>query len=647
MSHKPNFVVVGSGGGGGTIAWLLAKAGYSVMLLEQGPDITKEFDVMPGHPQDPAGFNSSAHREEYFRLRRPDPKRRLRGDYTTFRRTDVETAKPFVNGWTGSVLGGGSTIWGTWSYRPMPLDFVLNTHYAQTRQLAQLDQDGYKVVDWPIDYADMLPYYRVAEALMGVSGDRTAMNQAVTESAWYKAFKHPSYFGDKPLWFDETPLPCGAYPITPVGHFAKLGMATAGMWPVPLPCAIVQPGSAPYQTREKIAAVLAGWTSSDRPEFWQQKADQIWSDAKRNACNMCGFCGEYICWGKEEAPKFGTRVTTLRELADLQSHGRVQIRCNAKAIEVIYDKAAGRATGVRYLDIGNADRPVLKEQLADNVIVSCGAIQTARLLRMSGPTEGLGNRGDQLGRNATFHLFGLGAKITLDKAFQGMLHGEFGPTGNVTSFEPYFLQDPASKDWIKAGTLTSTAKKNPLENAAGYFDGAAGAALEPLKAIEKYARSLELRLTADDLPMPRNRVDLDPKYVDEYGIPAARVTRDLGPNEWRMYGLARPMFESAVAKFRNNGNKKIVESFEVSPAIVNLIGDHQMGTCRMGPDDDTLSQRSVLDSHCRLHEAKNVFVVDSSFMPTGFGLNPMLTVVANALRVGSWIVQQEKRGALK
>lgn len=647
MGHKPNFVVVGSGGGGGTIAWLLAKAGYGVTLLEQGPDITKELEAAPGHSQDPPGFNSSAHREEYFRLRRPDPKRRLRGDYSTFRRTIDEPSKPFVNGWTGSVLGGGSTIWGTWSYRPMPLDFVLKKHYEHTGQFAQLKTEGYDVVDWPIGYADMLPYYRVAEALMGVSGDRAAMNQAVAKSAWYAAFKNTSHFGGEQLWFDETPLPCGAYPITPVGHFAELGMATAGMWPVPLPCAIVQPGSAPYQTREKIAAALAAWTSGDRPEFWQQKADKIWSNATRNACNMCGFCGEYICWGKEEAPKFGTRVTTLRELAHLQSHGKVQVHCNAKAIEVMYDKAAERATGVRYLDISKPDHPVLKELLADNVIVSCGAIQTARLLLMSGAAEGLGNRGGQLGRNAMFHLFGLGAKITLDKAFQGMVHGEFGPTGNVTSFEPYFLQDKATQQWIKAGTLTSTAKKNPLDNAAGYFDGAAGAALEPLKAIEKHARSLELRLTADDLPMPRNRVDLDPKYVDEYGIPVARVTRDLGPNEWRMYGLARPMFESAVAKFRNNGNKKIVESFEVSPAVVNLIGDHQMGTCRMGPDDDKLSEHSVLDSHCRLHDAKNVFVVDSSFMPSGFGLNPMLTVVANALRVGSWIVQQEKRGALK
>jgi len=52
----------------------------------------------------------------------------------------------------------------------------------------------------------------------------------------------------------------------------------------------------------------------------------------------------------------------------------------------------------------------------------------------------------------------------------------------------------------------------------------------------------------------------------------------------------------------------------------------------------------VLDANCRLHDCPNVFVVDTSFMPTGFGLNPMVTVVANALRVGTWIVDQARRG---
>ena len=75
-------------------------------------------------------------------------------------------------------------------------------------------------------------------------------------------------------------------------------------------------------------------------------------------------------------------------------------------------------------------------------------------------------------------------------------------------------------------------------------------------------------------------------------------------------------------------------------AILNLVGDHQMGTCRMGDDPNA----SVVNRFCRLHDAENVFVVDSSFMPSGLGLNPMVTTVANALRVGTHIVNSLRKG---
>ncbi len=86
--------------------------------------------------------------------------------------------------------------------------------------------------------------------------------------------------------------------------------------------------------------------------------------------------------------------------------------------------------------------------------------------------------------------------------------------------------------------------------------------------------------------------------------------------------------------------KGAVTTLGPSKAILKLIGDHQMGTCRMGDDSST----SVVNRFCRLHDAKNVFVVDSSFMPSGLGLNPMVTVVANALRVGTHIVDALKKG---
>jgi choline dehydrogenase-like flavoprotein len=155
--------------------------------------------------------------------------------------------------------------------------------------------------------------------------------------------------------------------------------------------------------------------------------------------------------------------------------------------------------------------------------------------------------------------------------------------------------------------------------------------------MESYTRSLELRLTADDLPMTRTRVDLDPRFVDEYGFPVARITRELGPHEWQMFTLVEPEMARVFEPFKKSG---AIESLVISPAILNLVGDHQMGTCRMGDDPKV----SVVDRHCRLHDAKNVFVVDSSFFPTGFGLNPMVTVVANALRVGTHIADSLKKG---
>ncbi len=632
-THSPkdmvDFVVVGSGGGGGTISWLLAKAGFSVVVIEQGPDFARPVQDSPQE------FTPAPHDEYRFRLEHPDPKRRPRGSYNTFRQKEDEEAKPFDGAWTGSVVGGGSVLWGTWSFRALPIDFRLKTFFDSTGQAKTLEDWGYSVPDWPVSYKEMESFYNVAETLLAVSGSREAVNTGVRKSQWFQQLRGEPAFRDGENWFPDFPFPCPEYPRTPVGQLFFRGAEAAGFHPLPIPTGIVSPNQrGGYQTRKAIGAALKEW-GRHRPDFWKQDLDALWSDRVRSACNMCGFCGEFLCWGKEP-PKSGGIASTLKELRDRPN---ARIVPDGFVFEVLYDSRVRRAAGVRYLDVSDPDHPRECVQKARYVILACGAVQSPRLLMMSGGPGGLGNRYGQLGRYASFHLFGLGISATLPPAFQGMLHGEYGHTGNTTSFEHYFVQDEAGDGlWWKAGILASAAKKNPLENAAGEL-GRGRVGLPLLEAMEAYARRMEVRLMGDDLPMARNRVDLDPQYVDEYGFPVARVTRSFGPAEQKMFKLMEPLLGEVMQHYVDNGILKKGD-IKFSKGIPDLIGDHQMGTCRMG-DDPT---QSVLDRHCRLHDVPNLFVVDSSFMPTGLGLNPMVTVVANALRVGTWIVEQSKHG---
>lgn len=128
-------------------------------------------------------------------------------------------------------------------------------------------------------------------------------------------------------------------------------------------------------------------------------------------------------------------------------------------------------------------------------------------------------------------------------------------------------------------------------------------------------------LTLEDLRFDR--------FVEaaQFGFPVARVVRSKRDYEKAVEQAAmvqlKAMFDPVAGRAAS----------DATAMDLQLLGDHQLGTCRMGDDPET----SVVDRDCRLHALKNVFVVDTSFMPTGCGVNPMMTVVANALRVGSII----------
>jgi choline dehydrogenase-like flavoprotein len=63
---------------------------------------------------------------------------------------------------------------------------------------------------------------------------------------------------------------------------------------------------------------------------------------------------------------------------------------------------------------------------------------------------------------------------------------------------------------------------------------------------------------------------------------------------------------------------------------------HQAGTCRFGNDPKT----SVLDRDCKAHQLDNLYIVDTSFFPSIGAVNPALTAMANALRIGDHLLKR-------
>lgn len=87
----------------------------------------------------------------------------------------------------------------------------------------------------------------------------------------------------------------------------------------------------------------------------------------------------------------------------------------------------------------------------------------------------------------------------------------------------------------------------------------------------------------------------------------------------------------------------ILELFKpFSPRIIKMAESNEMlghicGTCRMGRDP----RKSVIDQYNKVHGLKNLYIVDSSFLPTSGGTNPALTLVANSLRVADHLTKNQ------
>lgn len=257
---------------------------------------------------------------------------------------------------------------------------------------------------------------------------------------------------------------------------------------------------------------------------------------------------------------------------------------------------------------------------ADIVVVACGAINSAALLLRSANDKhpnGLANGSDVVGRHYMGHTNSI--LLAISKCPNPTI---FQKTLSVNDY--YFGSDEFP---FPMGHISFVGKldRDALKGGAP--------AITPGFTLDIMAHhSLDFWLTSEDLPDPENRVTLDAE-----GKIVLTYTPNNEEGHRRLHEKLKDLMkqQSACDIHGHDCHQGLFGRNLFVGDRIPLAGvAHQNGTIRFGHDPKT----SALDVNCKAHEVENLYVVDGSFFPSSAAVNPALTIIANALRVGDQLI---------
>jgi choline dehydrogenase-like flavoprotein len=323
-----------------------------------------------------------------------------------------------------------------------------------------------------------------------------------------------------------------------------------------------------------------------------------------STCMRCDCCDGFPCvvHAKSDAEVLGVRPALL--------HPNVELWTHAEAVRLIASPASVDGVVVKR---GDETETVS----ADLVVVSGGAANSARLLLMSATEDhphGLANGSDQVGRNYMFH--NSQAVLALSR--------EENPTvfQKTLGLNDFYFSGPDFD--FPLGNIQMVGKSQ-----ADMFRGEKprDTALAPEWTLRDVARhSVDFWLSTEDLPRPDNRVTVD----GEGTITIAYKATNDEPKK-RLYEQLK-----TIVSALDGGHHLLPHNAYLKNEIPVAGVAHQAGTCRFGTDPST----SVLDVNCKAHELDNLYVVDTAFFPSIGAVNPALTAMANAIRVGDHLLER-------
>jgi choline dehydrogenase-like flavoprotein len=307
--------------------------------------------------------------------------------------------------------------------------------------------------------------------------------------------------------------------------------------------------------------------------------------------------------------------------------GRAVLRPQTFAVRLVIE--GGRARGVELLD--EAGHHWIEP--AGSVVVAAGAIETPRLLLLSGVEHAL------LGRFAMFHFQTYVAGHLADRlhAHRGRAVTHIHDDHLVASDASRRAATAAGLPWIKGGMVEHAGASLPIAEAKLYPWGQRHRATMTASPLRDHLAALIMQ--GEDLAQPGNRVDLDPTVRDARGIPVARVTyrphrHELVASDHYAQTLT-DVLKAAGAEWAVTATSPMTSAPYGGPVSPIPSSRHAMGTARSGRDPTT----AVCDPWGRLFGAPNVHIADSSVFPSASGYGPTLTIVALALRSAAALVE--------
>jgi choline dehydrogenase-like flavoprotein len=510
MSIHYDVIIIGTGAGGGTLAYKLAPSGKKILLLERGGYLPREKDNWSSR----AVFVENKYKAK-----------------VSWKDKNGNAFHPGIH----YYVGGNTKVYGAALLRFRKQDFEEIKHHGGISPA------------WPIRYEDMEPYYTQAEHLYHVHGNR---GEDPTEPPAGAPYKYP------------------ALPHEPRIQALHEDWQKLGYRPFHLPVGVMR--------------------DEARPE--------------RAPCIRCNTCDGFPC------PVNAKADAQVICVDPALTYPNVTLLTNA-LVTRLEAKGSGReVTGVVVERNGETET-----YRGGIVVVSCGAINSAALLlRSANDTHlnGLANSSGVVGRHYMCHNNSVMLAISKKP--------------NPTMFQKTIgLNDfyHRSNDWEYPMGHISMVGKQDLESLR-----AGAPVFAPRVALDFIAQhSLDFWMTSEDLPDPDNRV-----LVDKDGNISLHYTENNLEGHKRLAAKLKGMLNHIGCE-----EQHFLPSHVYLGKKIPIAGTaHQCGTVRFGRDPKT----SALDVNCKTHDLDNLYVVDASFFVSSTAVNPSLTIIANALRVGEHLL---------